>query len=117
MSWWLAAWAVWAIYFAVVEGMALANRRDGDTLSEQIWAFVGARTGSTAGRPATGWTLVRRIAVGLFLVALGVHFLIGSDRVGNAALIGSAVVLAAVVVGTGVVRAVRGRTARPDVRG
>lgn len=101
------AWLVWGVYFAVVEGLALANSRAGDTLSEQIWAFVGARTRATAGRPVTGWTRVRRAAVGLFMVALGVHFLVGSHTVGNAALIGSAVVLAAVVAGTGIVRAAR----------
>lgn len=111
MSWWLLAWVVWGVYFCVVEGLALANRRDGDTLSEHVWAFVGARRSSAAGRPVTGWTRVRRFAVGLFMCALGVHFIIGSDTVGNAVLIGSAVVLAAVVAGTGVARAVRRRAA------
>lgn len=101
----------WGVYFAVVEGMALANRRGGDTLSEQVWAFVGARTGKTAGRPATGWTRARRVAVGLFMLALSIHFLIGSDRVGNAVLVGSAVVLGGIVAGTGVVRVVRRRRA------
>lgn len=107
VSWWLAAWIVWGVYFAVVEGLALANSRAGDTLSEHVWQFVGARTRATADRPVTGWTRVRRVAVGLFMVALGVHFLVGSHTVGNAALIGSAVVLAAVVAGTGVAGAVR----------
>lgn len=114
VSWWLIAWVVWGVYFCVVEGLALANRRDGDTLSEHVWAFVGARRGSAAWRPVTGWTKVRRFAVGLFMVTLGVHFLIGSDTIGNAALIGSAVVLAAVVAGTGIARVVRARRKDTD---
>lgn len=91
MSWWFAAWIVWGLYFAVVEGFALFNSRTGDTLSEHVWAFVGRSAGGGR-KPAT----VRRVAVGLFMLALSVHFLVGSNEMGNAALIVSSVVLAIV---------------------
>lgn len=104
MSVWTVAWIGWGLYFAVVEGAALANSRSGDTLSEHVWSFLGLRRDDTRYRPATGWTKVRRAAVGLFMFTLGAHFLIGSDALGNGVLIGSAVLLTAVVLGTAAVR-------------
>src|SRR5688572_28063 len=104
MSGWTVAWIGWGLYFAVVEGVALANSRSGDTLSEHVWSFLGLRRDATRNRPATGWTKVRRIAVGLFMLALATHFLIGSDALGNGVLIGTSVLLAAAVLGTAAVR-------------
>jgi hypothetical protein len=107
VSGWTIAWLCWGAYFAAVEGFALANSRTGDTLSEHVWSFLGLRRNATWNRTATGWTKVRRVAVGLFMVALGAHFLIGSNAVGNGVLIATSIILALVVAGTGAVRYLR----------
>lgn len=114
MSGWTIAWVGWALFFAVVEGMALANSRNSDTLSEHVWSFLGLRRDAIRNRPVTGWTKVRRVAVALFMLALGAHFLIGSDTVGNSVLIVTSALLAAVALGTGVVRFWRSRGAPPQ---
>lgn len=75
MSVWTWAWAGWALYFAVVEGMALANSRAGDTLSEHVWAFIGSSW--LAGRQPSGWTRLRRFLTLAFLAWLVAHFLTG----------------------------------------
>jgi hypothetical protein len=72
------AWVGWAVYFAVVEGLALTNSRRGGTLSEHIWAFVGSRY--VANKPAakvTGWVRLRRFLTLAFLAWLSAHFLTG----------------------------------------
>ncbi|MEU5978419.1 hypothetical protein [Streptomyces sp. NPDC047315] len=53
---WPAVWIIWSLIFAVAEGVALANRRDGDTLSENVRRLFRTRT-SKAGRAvfAVGW--------------------------------------------------------------
>ena len=53
---WAYVWIAWTAMFAVVEGIALANKRDGDTLSENIRHLFRTRT-SKAGRAffAAGW--------------------------------------------------------------
>ena len=33
-------WAVWALLFLVLEGLALWDRDKGDTLSEHVWAVM-----------------------------------------------------------------------------
>ncbi|WP_328491296.1 hypothetical protein [Streptomyces zaomyceticus] len=53
---WPAIWIAWSLIFAVAEGIALANRRDEDTLSENVRRLFRTRT-SKAGRAvfAVGW--------------------------------------------------------------
>ncbi|MET9776158.1 hypothetical protein ABZ023_18190 [Streptomyces sp. NPDC006367] len=53
---WAAIWIAWSVLFAVFETIALANRRDGDTLSENFRRLFRTRT-SKAGRAvfAVGW--------------------------------------------------------------
>lgn len=53
---WPYIWIAWTAAFAVAEGIALANRRDGDTLSENFRRLFRTRT-SKAGRAifAVGW--------------------------------------------------------------
>lgn len=75
MSLWTWAWAGWALWFAVVEGMALVNSRTGDTLSEHVWAFIGSR--ELTGKQPTGWTRLRRFLTLAFLAWLVAHFLTG----------------------------------------
>lgn len=53
-------WVIWVAGFAVLEGLALANRQAGDTLSEHVWALLDV--------PVLWW-----IAAGAF-VWLGGHF-------------------------------------------
>ncbi|GAA2681615.1 hypothetical protein [Actinoplanes palleronii] len=74
MSLWTWAWLGWGLYFAVVEGMALANSRSGDTLSEHAWAWLGYSEGV---RQPTGWTRLRRFGLLAGLAWLVVHLLTG----------------------------------------
>ncbi|MCX4976452.1 MULTISPECIES: hypothetical protein [unclassified Streptomyces] len=46
---WTTAWIAWTVFFAVAEGIALANKRDGDTLSENFRRLFRTRT-SKVGR-------------------------------------------------------------------
>ena len=75
MTVWTWLWLGWGAYFAVVEGFALANSRDGDTLSEHIWLWFGFTPGIT--RPISWWTRLRRFLMLAFLAWLDVHFLTG----------------------------------------
>ncbi|MEU1592787.1 hypothetical protein ABZ468_07975 [Streptomyces sp. NPDC005708] len=53
---WTAVWLAWTAAFAVAEGIALANRKDEDTLSENVRRLFRTRT-SRVGRAvfAVGW--------------------------------------------------------------
>ncbi|WP_328736552.1 hypothetical protein [Streptomyces bobili] len=53
---WPYIWIAWTAVFAVAEGIALANKRDGDTLSENTRRLFRTCT-SKAGRAvfAVGW--------------------------------------------------------------
>lgn len=53
---WPYIWSAWTMAFAVAEGLALANKKDGDTLSENTRRLFRTRT-SKAGRAvfAAGW--------------------------------------------------------------
>ncbi|MFJ7004134.1 hypothetical protein ACIQWY_29515 [Streptomyces albidoflavus] len=53
---WAAIWITWSVLFAIAEGVALANRREGDTLSENVRRLFRTRS-SKAGRAlfAVGW--------------------------------------------------------------
>ena len=78
MSVWTWAWAGWALYFLVVEGMALANSQRSDTLSEHAWAWLGysATSGGDLRKPS-GWTRLRRFMLLAGLTWLVVHLLTG----------------------------------------
>ncbi|AKN68751.1 hypothetical protein QR97_02085 [Streptomyces sp. PBH53] len=53
---WAIIWIAWTSLFAIFETIALTNRRDGDTLSENFRRLFHTRT-SKAGRAAfaVGW--------------------------------------------------------------
>ncbi|MFD7505395.1 hypothetical protein [Streptomyces sp. NPDC059850] len=53
---WPYIWSAWTAIFAVAEGIALANKREGDTLSENFRSLFCTRT-SKVGRAvfAVGW--------------------------------------------------------------
>ena len=68
MSGWTVAWLLWIAMFAGIEGVALARKQRGDTLSEHVWSWFSIRDKSA------GW-LLRRGFLAVFLVWLSVHFL------------------------------------------
>lgn len=43
MSIFTIGWIVWALYFVILEGIALTNKTSGDTLSEHVWAWLRGR--------------------------------------------------------------------------
>lgn len=80
MSIFTIGWLLWIAAFAIEEGIALTNKRQGDTLSEHVWKwFAVPEAGSTdAGkRPATVGLRLRRFALLAFMAWLALHFLTG----------------------------------------
>jgi hypothetical protein len=63
------AWIFWLAMFAAVEGVAIFNKKPGDTLSEHIWAWFKIRE-------SRQWN-VRRWVLAIFLVWLTVHMVAG----------------------------------------
>lgn len=43
MSVWTVAWVLWIAAFAVIEGLALARKEKGDTLSEHVWKWFAVK--------------------------------------------------------------------------
>lgn len=71
-------WIGWGLAFAVIEGVALANSRAGDTLSEHVWAWLGVRRGRAWPERTPRWTLrVARSVVLSGLLWLALHFATG----------------------------------------
>lgn len=64
------AWIAWFGFFLVIEGLALKDRRTGDTLSEHIWRWASIKT------KGPGWR-ARRCMLLAFLAWLVAHFLTG----------------------------------------
>ncbi len=67
------AWLIWLAFFALVEGIALANKKQGDTLSEHVWRWFAVLR---KGQP-DGWTRFRRFALLSFVTWLAAHFITG----------------------------------------
>ena len=70
MSGYTVAWLVWLALFIVIEGLAIRDKRKGDTLSEHCWEWFAVKQRKRAWR----W---RRILLASFMVWLTVHFLSG----------------------------------------
>lgn len=70
MTWYTWAWIFWLAFFAVIEGIALADKDRGDTLSEHIWKWFRIRD-----KPRQ-WTW-RRAVLAIFLCWLLVHMVAG----------------------------------------
>lgn len=66
-------WVVWALLFGVIEYKAIANKKEGDTLSEHVWKLIGT---DTPGRNWHHWLF--RGALGVGLGWLIVHFFTGA---------------------------------------
>lgn len=66
------AWIVWLIQFGAIEGLALFNKAEGDTLSEHIWKWFSILD------KGTGWRL-RRFSLLASLAWLVAHLLTGGN--------------------------------------
>ena len=67
-NWW---WA-WIGLFFVIEGVAITNKKRGDTLSEHVWKFLGVNGWKV---PSYPW--LRRGAFSGLFIWLGGHFFFG----------------------------------------
>lgn len=74
-NWATPLWCAWIAYFLVTEGVALFNSKEGDTLSEHVWAFLGYRE-RRVGPPRGSERLRRYLTLG-FLAWLVVHLMTG----------------------------------------
>ena len=63
-------WILWILMFAVIEGFALKDKAEGDTLSEHVWKWFSIK------KKGKGWR-ARRFALLAFLAWLVLHFLTG----------------------------------------
>ncbi|WJN63257.1 hypothetical protein [Streptomyces phage phiScoe54] len=73
MSGWTWAWLAWIGLFLAIEGKALFNKTEGDTLSEHVWKWFGT---SKLAKPS-GTVRLRRFVLLAFMAWLSVHFLTG----------------------------------------
>ena len=73
---WTIGWLLWILYFVILEGVALFRSKPGDTLSEHVWVWFGTQR-HDLDRPVTGWTRLRRVLLGGFMLWLSIHFLTG----------------------------------------
>lgn len=74
MSGWTWFWLAWFGAFVFMEGNALANHTNGDTLSETVWRWL--RIGSARNPGTVAWTW-RSFVLAAFLVWLVPHLMFG----------------------------------------
>lgn len=72
-----ALWLSWIGAFLVVEGVALFNKEEGDTLSEHVWRWFAVGDARHARPELNGWVRARRFALLAFMAWLSAHFLTG----------------------------------------
>lgn len=68
MSVWTILWLLWAVAFAVIEGLSIRNDAKGDTLSEHLRLWF--RTDTKLGR--TAWLVISGIFFGWFVTHIAV---------------------------------------------
>ncbi|AGM12101.1 hypothetical protein M050_gp03 [Streptomyces phage Sujidade] len=73
MTIWSWLWVLWLGAFVVIEGVALARKEQGDTLSEHVWKWFHTQRGQKADKT----TRLRRFVLLAFVAWLSVHFLTG----------------------------------------
>jgi hypothetical protein len=66
-------WIAWLVAFLGIEGVAIFNKKKGDTLSENVWRWF-----SVLDKPSLKKTL-RVGALGIFMGWLFIHFVSGGD--------------------------------------
>ena len=64
-------WVAWIAAFGVIEGVALFNKKKGDTLSENVWRWFKVKDPDSSGRS------LRMGVLGAFLIWMLVHFMSG----------------------------------------
>ena len=67
------AWILWIFGFLAIEYAAIKDKRQGDTLSENIWAVIGTKHKG----PKTALMWVARIGLGAFFVWVIPHLFAG----------------------------------------
>jgi len=80
MSGWTWAWIAWLAAFVVIEGKALLNKAEGDTLSEHVWKWFATSKKAHAKEGTDqpkGSVRIRRFALLALMAWLSVHFLTG----------------------------------------
>ncbi|WLW38625.1 hypothetical protein [Streptomyces phage Verabelle] len=77
MTVWSWLWVGWLAAFCVIEGKALFNKTEGDTLSEHVWKWFSTRRTAAKTEQPTGWVRLRRFVLLAFMAWLSVHFLTG----------------------------------------
>ncbi|MET9861973.1 hypothetical protein ABZY93_22150 [Streptomyces smyrnaeus] len=77
MDVWSWLWVGWLGAFAAIEGTALLNSREGDTLSEHVWRWFGVGRNGEKRPEVTGWVRLRRFGLLAFMAWLSVHFVTG----------------------------------------
>lgn len=70
-------WLGWIAAFGVIEGLALARKKEGGTLSEHVWKWFGIGEAGEGRPEPTTWVWIRRVTLGGFLAWLSIHFLTG----------------------------------------
>ena len=74
MSWYTVAWILWILAFVVIEGIALADSRRNDTLSEHVWTWFSLKGEKGSLR---WWQAILRFGFMAFMAWLTIHFLTG----------------------------------------
>ena len=77
---WTIAWLVWIGGFVVIEGLALANKKEGDTLSEHVWKWFATSKAAQAKEGVEqpkGTVRVRRFVLLAGMCWLTYHFMTG----------------------------------------
>jgi len=64
------AWFIWGGLFAAIEGVALFNKREGDTLSEHVWKWFQVKKSNPK-------ALALRTGLFGFMAWLTAHFVFG----------------------------------------
>lgn len=73
MSGYTWAWLAWIVAFLGIEGRALFNKRQNDTLSEHVWSWFAI----TAPDKSAPMGQARRAVLLMFMAWLSAHFLTG----------------------------------------
>ena len=73
MNFWVLAWSALGLAVLALEGVALLNKRDGDTMSEQFWRAFHVYDA----RP-TKLVIAGRVILGLFGLWLTIHMTFGT---------------------------------------